>query len=137
MVVLEGGLDALALAEIENRLDTIYVSTGGGFGPETERALVRLAAGRETLGGFDNDRAGESMHAALAKLVPGAIRLAPPSRVSGADVNCNDWLDVLNARQEARAAHRISAENVTGINRESDNDERLGAEEDRTSPDFT
>jgi len=136
MVVLEGGLDALALAEIENRHDTIYVSTGGGFGPETERALVRLAAGRETLGGFDNDRAGEAMHAALAKIVTEAIRLAPPSRVSGADVNCKDWLDVLNARQEASTAHRIGAENAAGIHRESDNDERLGAEEDRSTPDF-
>lgn len=137
MVVLEGGLDALALAEIENRLDTIYVSTGGGFGPETERALMHLAAGRETLGGFDNDRAGESMYAALTKLVTGAIRLAPPSRVSGADVDCKDWLDVLNARKKASAAHWIGAEKSAGIHRENDNDERLGAEEDRTSPDFT
>jgi len=98
--------------------------------------LVRLAAGRETLGGFDNDRAGEATHAALAKIVTEAIRLAPPSRVPGADVNCKDWLDVLNARQEASAAHRIGAENAAGIHRESDNDERLGAEEEPTTPDF-
>ncbi|WP_324753158.1 relaxase/mobilization nuclease domain-containing protein [Roseovarius sp. Pro17] len=30
MIVFEGGLDALALAEIEDRSDTTYVSTGGG-----------------------------------------------------------------------------------------------------------
>ncbi|SOB95226.1 relaxase/mobilization nuclease domain-containing protein [Rhodobacter maris] len=136
MVVLEGGLDALALAEIENRHDTIYVSTGGGFGPETERALMHLAAGRETLGGFDNDRAGEAMHAALAKIVTGTNRLAPPSRVSGADVNCKDWLDVLNARKEASAAHWIGVERAAETNREIDNGVLLRSEDDRTTPDF-
>ncbi|SOC20532.1 Toprim domain-containing protein [Rhodobacter sp. JA431] len=118
MVVLEGGLDALALAEIENRHDTIYVSTGGGFGPETERALVRLAAGRETLGGFDNDRAGEAMHATLAEIVKGAVRLSPPSRVSGADVDCKDWLDVLNARKYATTEPRAAREMMEAETRE-------------------
>ena len=45
MVVLEGGLDALALAQIENRNDTIYVSTGGGFrnGPSSSCTGVHSA----------------------------------------------------------------------------------------------
>lgn len=72
----------------------------------------------------------QAMQATLAKIVTGTKRLAPPSRVSGADVTCKDWLDVRNARQEA------SAENAAGINRESDNDEHFGAEEDRSTPGF-
>ncbi|WP_101341205.1 relaxase/mobilization nuclease domain-containing protein [Cereibacter azotoformans] len=43
MVVCEGGLDALAVAEIENRTDTIYVSTGGGFGSGSSRPTLPAA----------------------------------------------------------------------------------------------
>lgn len=102
LVVVESGLDALALAEIENRHDTIYASTGGGFGAATDRALAHLAQGREILSGFDNDRAGEALHTHLTTLLPAAQRLAPPSRVPGSDEDCKDWLDVLNAMKNAR-----------------------------------
>ncbi|WP_375700434.1 relaxase/mobilization nuclease domain-containing protein [Pseudophaeobacter sp. TrK17] len=97
MVVFEGGLDALALAEFEARDDTIYVSTGGGFGPKTEAALLKLAEGLKPLSGFDNDAAGEALHRRLTGLLPRATRLAPPSQVEGAKKVCKDWLDVLNA----------------------------------------
>lgn len=97
MVVFEGGLDALALAELEAREDTIYVSTGGGFGPRTEAALLKLAEGRQVLSGFDNDAAGNALHRQLTGLVPQVTRLAPPSRVEGSTKLCKDWLDVLNA----------------------------------------
>ena len=97
MVVFEGGLDALALAEFEARHDTIYVSTGGGFGPKTEAALLKLAEGLKPLSGFDNDAAGEALHRRLTGLLPGATRFAPPSQVEGAKKVCKDWLDVLNA----------------------------------------
>ncbi|MCH8518090.1 MAG: toprim domain-containing protein, partial [Cyclobacteriaceae bacterium] len=99
MVVFEGGLDALALAELEARKDTIYVSTGGGFGPRTEAALLRLAEGRQVLSGFDND----TLHRQLTGLLPRVTRLAPPSRVVGATKPCKDWLDVLNATMGARS----------------------------------
>ncbi|MCL3883893.1 relaxase/mobilization nuclease domain-containing protein [Marivita sp. GX14005] len=101
MVIFEGGLDALALAELEAREDTIYVSTGGGFGARTAVALLKLAEGRQVMSGFDNDAAGAALHKRLATLLPGATRLAPPSQVGGAKKPCKDWLDVLNASREA------------------------------------
>ena len=103
MVVFEGGLDALALAEFEAREDTIYVSTGGGFGPRTEAALVKLARGRQVLSGFDNDAAGDALHNQLTEFLPAAKRLAPPTLVEDATKPCKDWLDVLNASEAAPA----------------------------------
>lgn len=97
MVVLEGGLDALAIAELEARDDTIYVSTGGGFGPLTEGALLRLADGKDVMSGFDNDGGGGALHAQLLKFLPQAQRHPPPSQIEGSDRLCKDWLDVLNA----------------------------------------
>jgi len=113
MVVFEGGLDALALAEFEARDDTIYVSTGGGFGPKTEAALLKLAEGLKPLSGFDNDAAGEALHRRLTGLLPRATRLAPPSQVEGAmNVKpCKDWLDVLNASKVA-ASQTMSPSNL-------------------------
>jgi 5S rRNA maturation endonuclease (ribonuclease M5) len=100
MVVFEGGLDALALAELEARHDTIYVSTGGGFGQRTEQALKTLAKGRQVFSGFDNDRAGEALHAQLRQLLPTVERHAPHARIEGTNRSCKDWLDVLNAIAE-------------------------------------
>lgn len=99
MAVVESGLDALALAELERRDDTLYVSTGGGFGPLTEAALQRIATGRTVLGAFDNDRAGETLHRKLLGVLPEAQRLSPPSQIQGADMPCKDWLDVLIAQK--------------------------------------
>lgn len=103
LVLFEGGLDALALAEIEGREDTLYVSTGGGFGPKTEAAIIGLAKGRKALSGFDNDTAGQAMHKKLLSFLPAAQRLAPPSRIEGSKGICKDWLDVLNASASAPA----------------------------------
>ncbi len=103
MVVFEGGLDALALAEFEAREDTIYVSMGGGFGPRTEATLLKLAEGRQVLSGFDNDAAGDALHNQLTEFLPAAKRLAPPTLVEGATKPCKDWLDVLNASEAAPA----------------------------------
>lgn len=100
MAVVESGLDALALAELEQRDDTLYVSTGGGFGPLTEAALLRLTHGRTVVSAFDNDRGGETLHLRLLGIFLEAKRLAPPSRVQGQDGVCKDWLDVL-------AAHKV------------------------------
>lgn len=109
VVVFEGGLDALALAEIEARDDTLYVSTGGGFGPKTEAAIAKLAEGRGVFSAFDNDKAGNAMHKKLIDFIPTAERLSPPSRVEGVDKVCTDWLDVLNARKQAAARPQESA----------------------------
>ncbi|WP_199861151.1 LPD7 domain-containing protein, partial [Roseovarius sp. EC-SD190] len=103
LVVFEGGLDALALAEIEGRDDTLYVSTGGGFGPKTEAAILKLAKGREALSGFDNDAPGDVLHQKLKGFLPAAKRLAPPSRIEGSSKACKDWLDVLNAQKSVPA----------------------------------
>ena len=103
IVIFEGGLDALALAEIEDRDDTIYVSTGGGFGPKTEAALLALSKNKEVLSGFDNDTAGVTMHKKLLGFLPAAQRLPPPSQIEGSDLRCKDWLDVLNAHKSASA----------------------------------
>jgi 5S rRNA maturation endonuclease (ribonuclease M5) len=111
MVVFEGGLDALALAELEARFDTIYVSTGGGFGQRTEQALKALAKGRQVFSGFDNDRAGEALHAQLRRILPTVERHAPPARIEGATRPCKDWLDVLNATAErSKAAPECDAD---------------------------
>lgn len=99
MVVVEGGLDALALAELEDRNDTIYVTTAGGFGSLTERAIAQLSRGRTVISGFDNDEAGEKLHVVLNRIVPDSLRDAPPKVVDGIDAprKCKDWLDVLVA----------------------------------------
>ncbi|TQE98367.1 MAG: hypothetical protein FKY71_14225 [Spiribacter salinus] len=101
MVIFEGGLDALALAELEGREDTCYISTGGGFGPKTEAALLKLAEGGQVLSGFDNDATGDALHSQLTGFLPQVARLAPPSRVGVAMKPCKDWLDVLNASKGA------------------------------------
>lgn len=108
MAVVESGLDALALAELEERDDTLYVSTGGGFGPLTEAALQRLAQGRTVLSAFDNDRGGETHHRKLLGFLPEAKRLTPPSQIQGSDGACKDWLDVLNALKTAVLSARAA-----------------------------
>lgn len=97
MVVFEDGLNALALAELENRADTLYVSTGGGFGTRTEAALQRLSQGRQVLSGFNNDAAGEMLHQRLSAHLPSAQRYAPPSYTAGSERLCTNWLEVLDA----------------------------------------
>jgi hypothetical protein len=101
MVVFESGLNALALAELEARNDTLYVSTGGSLGAKTLKALATLAETRKVLSGFDNDLAGDALHEHLLDLLPDTRRHAPPSQVPGATRPCKAWFDVLNATTEA------------------------------------
>lgn len=102
MVVFESGLNALALAELEARTDTLYVSTGGSLGAKTLKALATLAETREVLSGFDNDHAGDALHARLLDLFPATRRYAPPSQIIGATRPCRAWLDVLKATADAK-----------------------------------
>lgn len=141
MVVCEGGLEALALAELEARTDTIYVSTGGGFGSMTEDALRRLAEGKAVFSGFDNGAAGAAMHEELLALLPATRRLAPPLRLEGSERACKDWLDVLSAAKEAVAAKQASepseevADQASGTTADASSPE-LPAE-DTDSPGFS
>lgn len=102
--IVEGGLDALALAEIEQRNDTLYVSTGGGFGARTKEALARIAAGKVIVSAFDNDVAGDAMHQTVTEQLPSAERLKPRD-------GCKDWLVQLNAM-------RIKPDKAKEINHE-------------------
>ena len=133
MVIFEGGLDALALAEFEAREDTIYVSTGGGFGPRTEAALLKLAEGRQVLSGFDNDTAGNTLHRQLTGLLPRVTRLAPPSRVEGGAKPCKDWLDVLNATKVAHSHAVPSTRPVAAGDGASDPERPMQAPQERVS----
>ncbi|MFD2741759.1 toprim domain-containing protein, partial [Sulfitobacter aestuarii] len=109
MIVFEGGLDALALAEMEGRDDTIYVSTGGGFGPLSAMALRQFGADKAVFSAFDNDAAGDLLADKLREILPAAERLAPPSRVEGAATVCKDWLDVLVASKSTGTAPLASS----------------------------
>ena len=102
MVVFESGLNALALAELEARTDTLYVSTGGSLGAKTLKALATLAETREVLSGFDNDHAGDALHERLLDLLPYTQRHAPPSQIIGATRPCKAWFDVLKATADAK-----------------------------------
>lgn len=102
MVVLGSGLNALALAELEARTDTLYVSTGGGLSPKIQNVLNTLAATREVLSGFDNDHVGDALHEHLLDFIPSTQRHAPPSQIIGTARPCKAWFDVLNATAGAK-----------------------------------
>ncbi len=60
--VTEAAIDAMSLAAIEVlRPDTLYVSTGGGWSPASERAIRDLAArrGSRLVAATDNNRQGD------------------------------------------------------------------------------
>jgi len=60
--VTEAAIDAMSLAAIQvMRLDTLYVSTGGGWAPASEEAIRSLAAreGAQLVAATDNNRQGD------------------------------------------------------------------------------
>lgn len=60
--VTEAAIDAMSLAAIQVlRPDTLYVSTGGGWSPASERAIRHLAErqGTRLVAATDNDRQGD------------------------------------------------------------------------------
>lgn len=62
LCVTEAAIDAMSLAAIEDqRLDTLYLSTGGGWAPATVGAIRALSArpGARLVAATDNDRQGE------------------------------------------------------------------------------
>lgn len=70
VVVTESAIDAMSLASIEDWLDgTLYASTGGGFGPETEAALRGLLPQHAKLvAATDRGIGGELLAARLEEL---------------------------------------------------------------------
>lgn len=95
VAVTEAAIDALTLAALEDqRPDTLYVSTGGGWAPMTSGALSTLArrTGVELVAATDNDAQGETFAARLKAIADdagcGSIRLTPP---------VGDWNEVLQS----------------------------------------
>jgi len=98
IVVVESGVDALSLGQMEQRRDTLYVSTGGAIGQRTLSELRNLASrhpqAKVTLG-FDNDEAGQK----LAERVTAALERTPDRL----QPRHKDWNEDLQARrQQAR-----------------------------------
>ena len=63
LCVTEAAIDAMSLAALENtRLDTLYLSTGGGWSPATGAAIRNLAAraGALLVAATDNNAQGET-----------------------------------------------------------------------------
>ncbi|WP_454888841.1 DUF3991 domain-containing protein [Sphingobium indicum] len=93
--VAESAIDALSLATLEDWPDgTLYLSTGGGFGPITAEVLrAMLRADVEVVAATDQGRGGELLAERLRELAEGAVagfdRLQPPAK---------DWNEVLREK---------------------------------------
>lgn len=98
IALTESGIDALSLAQIVGRQDTLYLSTGGALGPHTLAAIKAVAAKypeAEILLGFDNDLAGEGFAANVERILDGrenVRRVVPKAK---------DWNDQLQLRAKA------------------------------------
>lgn len=96
VAVTESAIDALSLASIEGWLKgTLYVSTGGGYGPEADEALrALLLPGVRLVAATDQGTGGELLAARLHELATacgaGYGRLTPPE--------AKDWNDQLRRR---------------------------------------
>ena len=108
--VTEAAIDALSLAAIEQtRIDTLYVSTGGGWSPLTALALENLASGEGAwlVAATDNNVQGEIFADRLRQMADRAgcdfSRLRPEAE---------DWNEELKERREkgdlphTRTAHQ-------------------------------
>jgi hypothetical protein len=98
--VAEAAIDAMSLAALEKlRGDTLYLSTGGGFGPATVEALRAVAArpGITLVAATDRNMQGDRYAERLAKLAAEAgcakARLVPER---------DDWNEDLKQRAVAR-----------------------------------
>jgi DNA primase len=101
IVVCESAIDALSLAQLENcREDTVYVSTGGGFGSRTVERLAEIVPGRALVIATDADQAGARYEKRLTGLPAATVeRLAPPAG--------KDWNDMLIESQKAGQSHGL------------------------------
>jgi hypothetical protein len=93
LCVTEAAIDAMSLAALEDLRDgTLYLSTGGGWSPATDKALAALAARPATqlVAATDANPQGEVFADRLRFIAEKAgcdwLRLAPPA---------DDWNEVL------------------------------------------
>lgn len=100
LCVTEAAIDAMSLAALEGlRADTLYLSTGGGWSPATDRAIRALAIRPETqlVAATDNNKQGHIYAGRLLALAGevgcSAERLRPVAA---------DWNADLKVRAEAR-----------------------------------
>ncbi|MEZ4533345.1 MAG: DUF3991 and toprim domain-containing protein [Thermomicrobiales bacterium] len=119
LCVTEAAIDAMSLAALEEqRPDTLYLSTGGGWSPASSEALLDLAVRADALlvAATDNNAQGESFAARLETLAAdagcGFVRLRP---------ELEDWNEDLKAkrrkkdgREEERDGCRMPAGRVKG-----------------------
>lgn len=101
LCVTEAAIDAMSLAAIEGLRDgSLYLSTGGGWSPKTEAALVELLArpGALLVCATDANRQGETFAERLQVLAAqherGSVRLRPPAE---------DWNEVLKERKRGKS----------------------------------
>jgi hypothetical protein len=96
--ITEAAIDAMSLAAIEDqRPDSLYLSTGGGWAPATVAAIRALSArpGAKLVAATDNNRQGDVY----------AERLAEIAQESGCDYErlrpaSDDWNEQLNPRRQ-------------------------------------
>ncbi len=119
LCVAEAAIDAMSLAALEDqRPDTRYLSTGGGWSPASSEALLDLAVRADALlvAATDNNAQGETFAARLETLATdagcGFVRLRP---------ELEDWNEDLKAkrrkkdgREEERDGCRMPAVRLKG-----------------------
>ena len=119
LCVTEAAIDAMSLAALEEqRPDTRYLSTGGGWSPASSEALLDIAVRADTLlvAATDNNAQGETFAERLEALASdagcGFVRLRP---------ELEDWNEDLTAksrkkdgREEERDGCRIPAARLKG-----------------------
>jgi hypothetical protein len=101
LCVTEAAIDAMSLAALEGSQDgSLYLSTGGGWSPRTEAALVELLARPHALlvCATDANRQGDAFAERLQALATQndrrSVRLRPPME---------DWNEVLKVRKRERS----------------------------------
>ncbi|NTA19724.1 DUF3991 and toprim domain-containing protein [Agrobacterium tumefaciens] len=100
LCVTEAAIDAMSLAAFEGlREGSLYLSTGGGWSPNTEAAIRRLAVrpGTQLVAATDANIQGETFASRLRDIADEAgcdwLRLMPPAE---------DWNDALRARENEK-----------------------------------
>lgn len=100
LCVTEAAIDAMSLAAIEDLQDgSLYLSTGGGWSPRTEAALVDLLArpGAHFVCATDANGQGDAfarrLQALAAQVDRRSVRLRPPAE---------DWNEVLQERKKEK-----------------------------------
>jgi len=97
IALTESGIDALSLAQIVGRRDTLFCSTAGALSVHTLDQVERLARtypAAELLIGFDNDKGGRVFAAQAEQALAGRVNVRRIVPTVG-----KDWNDVLRLRQ--------------------------------------